>query len=64
MGAKKNIDTGTAVSLSWSGTHDVACSPVHFGLSIQLISNENSDHSPNLLQQGKQNIQENIPMKE
>ncbi|CAF1154306.1 unnamed protein product [Rotaria sordida] len=61
MSVKQNvINTATGASPPWPCTRDVACSPIHFGSSIELTSNEGYDDSPIILHQEKQNVQENI----
>ncbi|CAF1435561.1 unnamed protein product [Rotaria sordida] len=39
------INTGTGARPPWSCTRDVACSPIYFGSSIKLTSNEDFRHS-------------------
>ncbi|CAF1363376.1 unnamed protein product [Rotaria sordida] len=54
------INTGTGARPPWSCTRDVACSPIYFGSSIKLTSNEDFRHSSIVCHQEKQNVQENI----
>jgi hypothetical protein len=50
---KEIIDTRTCASPPWSRPRNVASSPVYFGPSIELISNEHSDPSSIVLQQDR-----------